>query len=361
MRFVDGAGQDISFDLLEQLHNDECSFHCWPDMTESIDKARRLLVSSAAVLPVAGLTSRAVAQSFPVRPIRVIVPFAPGGVVDTTARLLTQKLSERLGWNFIIDNKPGGNGFIAVTAAARSPADGYTLLAAHTGEFAVNPALFPNVPYDLDRDFTPITMISDTPMLLVANAQQPFNTVPELVAAARREPGRIAFSSPGNGSINHLAGEWFSAEAGIHLLHIPYRGGAPAAAAVASGEVALGVIAIPAVMPHLQSGRVKILGLTTAQRSQYNRDWVPAAEGGAKNLNASNWVGVFAPKGVPADVLERIYAEVVKTLEQPDVRKRFADAGAELGGMSPARFAERIRADANRYREVVQSANIRAE
>lgn len=281
--------------------------------------------------------------------------------MDTTARLLTQKLSERLGWSFIVENKPGGNGFIAVTAAARSPADGYTLLAAHTGEFAVNPALFPNVPYDLDRDFTPITMISDTPMLLVANAQQTFNTIPELVAAARKEPGRIAFSSPGNGSINHLAGEWFAMEAGVKLLHIPYRGGAPAAAAVASGEVALGVIAIPAVIPHLQSGRVKILGLTTAQRSQFNKDWVPATEAGVKNLNASNWVGLFAPKGVPADIVDRLYTEVVRTLEQPDVRKRFADAGADLGGMSSAKFAERIRADAVRYREIAQNANIRPD
>ncbi len=330
-------------------------------MSASTSGSRRRLLLSAIAVASCGAAGLAQGQAFPARPIRVIVPFAPGGVVDTTARLLTQKLSERLGWSFIVENKPGGNGFIAVTAAARSAADGYTLLAAHTGEFAVNPALFPNVPYELDRDFTPITMISDTPMLLVANAQQPFNTIQELVAAARKEPGRIPFSSPGNGSINHLAGEWFAVEAGVKLLHIPYRGGAPAAAAVASGEVALGVIAIPAVLPHLQAGRVKILGLTTAQRSPFNKDWVTAAESGIRNLNASNWVGLFAPKGVPAEVLERLHSEVVKTLEQPDVRKRFADAGANLGGMTPARFAERIRADASRYREIVQSANIKAE
>ncbi len=323
---------------------------------------RRVLLASAALMAApALLPATAFAQDYPNRPIRVVVPFAPGGVVDVTTRLLTQKLTERLGWNFVVDNKPGGNGFIAVTNVAKSPADGYTLLAAHTGEFAVNPALFPNVPYELDRDFTPITMISDTPMLLVANAQQPFNSLPELLAAAKKAPGSITFSSPGNGSINHLAGEWFAVEGGAKLLHVPYRGGAPAAAAVASGEVALGVVAIPAVIPHLQSGRVKVLGLTTARRSSFNRDWVTANEAGVKNVDASNWVGLFAPKGVPADIVARLHAEVVKTLEQPDVKKRFADAGAELGGMSSADFAQRIRSDASRFRDIVQKAGIRPE
>ncbi|MBL0918571.1 MAG: tripartite tricarboxylate transporter substrate binding protein [Hydrogenophaga sp.] len=323
---------------------------------------RRVLLASAALMAApALLPATAFAQDYPNRPIRVVVPFAPGGVVDVTTRLLTQKLTERLGWNFVVDNKPGGNGFIAVTNVAKSPTDGYTLLAAHTGEFAVNPALFPNVPYELDRDFTPITMISDTPMLLVANAQQPFNTLPDLVAAAKKAPGTVTFSSPGNGSINHLAGEWFAMEAGAKLLHVPYRGGAPAAAAVASGEVALGVVAIPAVIPHLQSGRVKVLGLTTARRSSFNRDWVTANEAGVKNVDASNWVGLFAPKGVPADIVARLHAEVVKTLEQPDVKKRFADAGAELGGMSSADFAQRIRSDALRFKDIVQKAGIRPE
>jgi tripartite-type tricarboxylate transporter receptor subunit TctC len=326
--------------------------------------SRRALVLAGAVLlaqPFAAGTALAQAQDYPSRPIRVIVPFAPGGVVDVTARILTQKMTERLGWNFVVENKPGGNGFIAVTQAAKSPADGYTLLAAHTGEFAVNPALFPNVPYELDRDFAPITMISDTPMLLVANSKEPYNNIQELVAAAKKDPGKLAFSSPGNGSVNHLAGEWFSLESGAKLMHVPYKGGAPAVAAVAAGEVPLGVVAIPAVMPHVQSGRVKVLGLTTARRAAYNKDWVPANEAGVKNVDASNWVGLFAPKGVPADILAKLHAEVAKILAEPDVRKRFADAGAEVGGMSSAVFAERIRKDAARYKEVVKTGNIRAE
>jgi tripartite-type tricarboxylate transporter receptor subunit TctC len=324
---------------------------------------RNVLLAGGALLAQSFIAAgaHAQAQDYPTRPIRVLVPFAPGGVVDITARLLTSKMTERLGWNFVVENRPGGNGFIAVTAAAKAAPDGYTLLAAHTGEFSVNPALFPNVPYDLDRDFSPITMISDTPMLIVAHAQAPYNTIPELIAAARKEPGKLSFSSPGNGSVNHIAGEWFALEAGAPLLHVPYKGGAPAVAAVASGEVPLGVVAIPAVMPHVEAGRVKVLGLTTARRSSFNRNWVPVNESGVKNVDASNWVGLFAPKGVPADVMGKLYAEVSRTLEQPDVRKRFADAGAELGGMQPAAFAERIRKDAARYREVVTNGKIRAE
>lgn len=330
-------------------------------MKNSILKRRSALLAVCALMTQSFTIGTAMAQDYPSRPIRVIVPFAPGGVVDVTARVLTQKMTERLGWAFIVENKPGGNGFIAVTQAAKATPDGYTLLMAHTGEFAVNPALFPNIPYDLDRDFAPITMISDTPMLLVANAKEPYNSIQELVAAARKEPGKIAFSSPGNGSVNHIAGEWLSLESGAKLLHVPYKGGAPAVAAVASGEVPLGVVAVPAVVPHLQSGRVKVLGLTTASRTPYNDSWVPANEAGVRNIDASNWVGLFAPKGVAADIVAKLHAEVVKTLEQPDVKKRFADAGAEVGGMSSKAFSERIRKDATRYRDVVKTANIRAE
>jgi len=163
------------------------------------------------------------AQDYPNKPVRVLVPFAPGGAVDTTARVLSQAMQQRLpGWQFVVENRPGGNGFIATMAVAKSPADGYTLLMAHTGEFAVNPALFDNVPYELERDFMPITMVSDSPMLYLATANAPFNTFQELVAQAKAKPGAISFGSAGSGSINHLAGEWLAQAAGIQLLHIPY-------------------------------------------------------------------------------------------------------------------------------------------
>src|SRR3954471_6962455 len=215
----------------------------------------KILVVLAAAL----FSTLAAAQDYPSKPIRILVPFAPGGVVDTSTRILMQKMTERLHWNFVIENRPGGNGFIATTAVQKSAPDGYTLLMAHTGEFAVNPALFANVPYTLD-DFHPITMVTDAPMLYLANAQAPFSSFRELVAQAKAKPGGITFSSAGNGSINHLAGEWLALAAGVKLQHIPYKGGAPAAAAVAAGDVDFGVVAVPGATPHLKSGKARVVG-----------------------------------------------------------------------------------------------------
>ncbi len=315
-------------------------------------------IAAISAISSLGVSGAAQAQTYPNKPIRVLVPFAPGGVVDITARLLTQKMTERLGWNFVVENRPGGNGFIAVGAAAKSAPDGYTLLMAHTGEFAGNPALFANIPYELERDFTPITMVSDTPMLLVANSSTPYNSIKEVIAYAKQNPGKLSFSSPGNGSVNHLAGEWLWVDGGVNVVHIPYKGGSPAVAAVASGEVPLGVVAIPAVMPHVKSGRVKVLGLTTSSPSQYDTSWPTTKQSGLPGVNASNWVGLFAPKGLPADVLATLQKAVVETLQFPDVQKRFADNGATIGGMSSADFTKRIQADAKKYKEVVEKAKV---
>ncbi|MBV9362408.1 MAG: tripartite tricarboxylate transporter substrate binding protein, partial [Betaproteobacteria bacterium] len=239
------------------------------------------------------------AQDYPAKPIRILVPFAPGGAVDTSTRILTQKMTERLNWNFVVENRPGGNGFIATTAVAKSPADGYTLLMAHTGEFAVNPALFAEVPYDLERDFVPITMVSDAPMLYLAKSAASFNNFQELVREAKAKPGTITFSSAGNGSINHLAGEWLALAAGIKLQHVPYKGGAPAAQAVGAGDVDFGVMAVPGATPFLKSGKGKVIGITTAKKSPLNPDWATPRDGGIQDLDASIWVGLFAPKGTP--------------------------------------------------------------
>jgi tripartite-type tricarboxylate transporter receptor subunit TctC len=303
----------------------------------------------------------AAAQDYPAKPIRMLIPFAPGGAVDTAARVLAQKMDERIGWKFVIENRPGGNGFIAVTAAKGAPADGYTLLVAHTGEFAVNPALFDNVPYDLERDFVAITMVNDAPMLYLANAGAPFNSFAELVAQAKAKPGAISFGSAGNGSINHLAGEWLAQAAGIKLLHIPYKGGAPAAAAVAAGDVHFGVMAVPGAMPHLKSGRGKVIGITTAKKSPLEPSWQTPREAGIPDLDASIWVGLFAPKGTPQAIVDRVNTEVRRTLDNPEVKKRFVDIGSETAGMSQADFLARIKQDAARYKAVVKAAGVKAD
>jgi tripartite-type tricarboxylate transporter receptor subunit TctC len=298
-------------------------------------------------------------QDYPGKPIRVLVPFAPGGAVDTTARVLAQAMTQRLSWQFVIENRPGGNGFIATTAAAKAAPDGYTLLMAHTGEFAVNPALFSEVPYELERDFAPITMVSDAPMLYLANAKAPFNTFQELIAAAKARPGAITFGSAGNGSINHLAGEWLAQAAGIQLLHVPYKGGAPAAAAVAAGDVHFGVMAVPGALPHIKSGRGKVVGITTAKKSPLEPSWATPRDAGIPDLDASIWVGLFAPKGTPQAVIDKLNREVRATLADADVKKRFVDTGAEATGMTPAEFLARIKSDAERYRRVVQQAGVK--
>ena len=299
------------------------------------------------------------AQDYPSKPIRMLVPFAPGGAVDTTARVLAQAMQQRVNWQFVIENRPGGNGFIATTAVAKSAPDGYTLLMAHTGEFAVNPALFDNVPYELERDFMPITMVSDAPMLYLATAKAPFNTFQELVAQAKAKPGEITFGSAGNGSINHLAGEWLAQAAGIQLLHVPYKGGAPAAAAVASGDVHFGVMAAPGALPHIKSGRGKVIGITTAKKSPLDPSWATPRDAGIPDLDASIWVGLFAPKGTPQAVVDKVNQEVRAALSDADVKRRFVDTGTEAVGMTPAEFLARIKADAERYRRVVQKAGVK--
>ncbi|HXU42482.1 MAG TPA: tripartite tricarboxylate transporter substrate-binding protein [Burkholderiales bacterium] len=306
------------------------------------------------------MASVANAQTYPSKPIHVLVPFAPGGAVDTTARVLAQAMQQRVNWNFVIENRPGGNGFIATTAVQKATPDGYTLLMAHTGEFAVNPALFDNVPYELERDFLPITMVSDSPMLYLATASAPFNNFRELVAQAKAKPGAISFGSAGNGSINHLAGEWLAQAAGIQLLHVPYKGGAPAAAAVAAGDVHFGVMAVPGAAPHIKSGRGKVIGITTAKKSPLDPSWATPRDAGIPDLDASIWVGLFAPKGTPQAIVELINKEVRATLALPEVQRSFIEkAGGEAIGMTPAEFLVRIKADAERYKRVVQKAGVK--
>ncbi len=318
----------------------------------------RALLAAAASLAALG----AHAQSYPSKPIRVLVPFAPGGVVDTSTRILTNKLTERLGWTFVVDSRPGCNGFIAVGMAAKDAPDGYTILSAHTGEFAVNPVVFANVPYDLDRDFTAITMVSDAAMAVVVSTASGIGSFKELVAAAKAKPGQLAYGSPGTGSVNQLAAEWLAAAAGVKVLHVPYKGGAPAVAATAGGEVVWTVAGIPGVTPHLKSGRVKVIGVTTGKRSPHGPDWMTPQEGGIAGVDASIWVGLFAPKGVPKAVVDRLYAETAAALKLPDVRERYASVGAaDTIGMPPAEFHARVKRDLEIYRRVAGQVGIRPQ
>jgi tripartite-type tricarboxylate transporter receptor subunit TctC len=307
----------------------------------------------AMLLAAAVFATAAHAADYPTKPIRVLLPFAPGGVVDTSTRILTNKITETLGWQFVVDNRPGANGFIAVGITARASADGYTLLSAHTGEFSVNPVLFKNMPYDFDRDFTPIIMISDAPMLLVVNAASPFNNLKDLIAGAKAKPGQLTFGSPGTGSVNHMATEWLVSAAGAKALHVPYKGGAPAVAAVASNEVVFTVAGLPGVLPHLMAKRVKVLGVTTAKRSPQVPDYMSAQEAGIPGVDASIWVGLFAPKGTPKEIISKLYQVSADALKIQSVKDRYATVGgAETTSLGTVEFTQRVRSELERYKKV---------
>ena len=220
------------------------------------------------------------AQNYPAKPIHIMVPYAPGGITDIAARILGAKLTEAWGQQVVVENKPGGNGFIGMTAGAKGAPDGYTLTMATVGDIAINPAMFKEMPYDMQRDFVPIAMVSDAPMVLAASANAPFKTIDELIAAAKAQPGRLSVATPGNGSVNQIVLEWMALNTDTKFQHIPYKGGAPAAAALAAGDIPLGILASSSAAPHVKSGRVRPLAVTMAKRSKLSPDWPTLAGGG---------------------------------------------------------------------------------
>jgi tripartite-type tricarboxylate transporter receptor subunit TctC len=315
------------------------------------------LLTAAAVAP----ATPAAAETYPSRPVRIIVSYAPGGITDIAARLVGQRLGDALGQPFVVENRPGGSGLIAVTTTVRAPADGYTLIVGTVAEFAINPALYRKPPYDVERDLTPVAMLSETPIVLVANGASPYRSVADVIAAARAQPETLGASSPGKGTFNHIAIAQLELEAGIRLVHVPYRGGAPAATAVAAGDVPFGMLAISSVVPFLDPPRIRVLAVTTAKRASFNPEWRTLREEGMSRIDASNWVGMFAPKNVPGPVIDRLHGEIQRVLAMTDIRALFAAGGADPTPMSIAGFDARLKADTARFRTIVKEAGLEAE
>ena len=303
----------------------------------------------------------ALAQPYPGKPIHILVPYAPGGITDIAARIVGAKLTETWGQQVVVENKPGGNGFIAMTAGAKAAPDGYTLVMVTVGDVAINPAMFKEMPYDVERDLAPIAMVSDAPMVLAANADAPFKSVADAIAAAKAQPGRISVATPGNGSVNQIVLEWMALNTGTQFQHIPYKGGAPAAAALAAGDIPLGVLASSSVAPHVKSGRVRVLAVTMGKRSTLSPEWPTLQQEGVKEVDASNWTALFAPKATPQPVIDKLNAEVVKILHMPDVKERFAGGGVDTIPSSAAELDARVKQEAERFRAIVQKANIRPD
>jgi tripartite-type tricarboxylate transporter receptor subunit TctC len=313
----------------------------------------------AALVVLSALPAQA--QNYPAKPIHILVPYAPGGITDIAARILGAKLTEAWGQQVVVENRPGGNGFIAMTAGAKAAPDGYTLTMVTVGDVAINPALFKDIPYDTQRDFVPIAMVSDAPMVLATNANTPFKSVAEVVAGAKAQPGRLSVATPGNGSVNQIVLEWMALNTGTQFQHIPYKGGAPAAASLAGGDIPLGVLASSSAAPHVKSGRARVLAVTMAKRSKFNPEWPTLQEAGVKEVDASNWTALFAPKGTPEPIIDKLNAEVVKILNMPDVKERFAGGGVETIPSSAAELDARVKQEADRFKVIVQKANIKPD
>jgi len=301
------------------------------------------------------------ADDYPLRPIRILVPYAPGGIADIAARLVGAKMTDDWGQQVAVENRPGGSGFIAMEATAHAAPDGYTLVMCTVGDVAINPALFKQIPYDFGRDFAPITSVSDAPMVLAVHGASSYKSVADVVAAAKAQPGVLDVGTPGYGSINQLVLESIALNTGTKFVHVPYKGGAPAAQALVAGDVPLAVLASSSVAPHLQNGSVRVLAITTAKRSPLNPEWPTLQAEGAGDVNMSNWTLLLAPKGTPQPILDKLNAEVVKVLNLPDIKERFAAGGVVTIPSTAAELDARVKHEAAIYRVVVEKANVHVD
>jgi tripartite-type tricarboxylate transporter receptor subunit TctC len=298
------------------------------------------------------------AADYPNRPIRMVVPYPAGGVLDSSARIIGRKLGEYLGQQIVIDNRPGASGTLGDAVVARAEPDGYTLLLT-SGDFIIMPSLVPAMSFDPYKDLAPIALVGSTPMLVVANINAPFYNVKELIAAAKAAPGSIGYSSPGVGTINNVAGEWLAHAAGIKLLHVPYRGGAPAANGVAAGDVPLGFFSPSSALSLLAAKRVKVIGLTGKRRPEYAPpSWPTLAESGI-DIDSVLWNGVFAPAGTPAAILDRLGKELTRAVHDPEIREALNKAGIDAESIVQPAFGERIRSDAARYKDIIEKTGIK--
>ncbi len=302
------------------------------------------------------------AETYPSKAVRVIVPFAPGGTTDFSARVISQQLAEQLGKSFVVDNRTGAGGSIANGMVARSVPDGYTLMMADPSTTIV-PGLYKSLPYDARKDFTPITQIMAVPNVLVVHPSLKVNTVKELVAAlAQANPGKFNYGSGGVGSATHLSGELFNRAANVKIAHIPYKGAGEAMAALLGGQVEVLIVTVPTALAHVNSGKVHALAVTSeGKRSPAMPDVPSISEASVSSMTIYNWNGLIGPAGMPKEVVNKLHAEVIKALAMPSVRERYIAQGGEVVGSSPEEFSKHIRNELQRWAEVIKSAGIAPE
>jgi tripartite-type tricarboxylate transporter receptor subunit TctC len=299
---------------------------------------------------------QAQAAAYPDKPIRFVVPFPPGGGTDTLSRSLAQKMADALGQSITIDNRPGAGGNIGADIAAKSAPDGYTIFMGQTSNLAVNPTLYSKLPFDPVRDFAPITLVTDTPLVIVVAQGSPIKNVRDLIALARARPGSINFASPGNGTVGHLSGEMFKREAGVEMMHIPYKGAAPALTDLIGGRVNVYFASAPAAMGQIKGGTIRAIAVTSRKRSPALPDVPTVAESGLPGFGASSWYGILAPAGTPKDIISKLNAAAVKVMQQPELKERMVAEGGEPIGDTPEQFAAFIKSEIAKWAKVVKDS-----
>ncbi len=330
-----------------------------PTIARRADRALRAVLCALACC---GTTAAVAAEAaFPVRPVRFIVPFAPGGSTDTLARTLAQRLSDAFGQQVVVDNRAGGNGNIGTEIVARAVPDGHTIVLGYIANLGIGPSLYASLPFDPLKDFAPVTLLAVSPNILVAHPAVPVKTVKELIAYTRANPQKVNYASAAVASLGHLAGELLNSSAGIRMQHVPYKGSGQAVIDLLAGQVQIMFSGMSSVMPHIRAGKLRPLAVTGAQRSAATPDVPTIAESGYPGFEASAWYGVLAPAGTPKPVVARLNGEILRALKIPEVRERLENVGFEIVGGTPEAFGIYMKNEIAKWAKVVKASGVRAE
>lgn len=315
----------------------------------------RVLVSLLLIALAGGVSAQA---QYPVKPMRMIIPYPPGGGTDILGRPIAKLLGDKLGQQILIDNRGGASGMVGAEIAARSPADGYTILMSTSGEVALNVALYPKMSYDPVKDFLPVTQVGVSPLVLVAHPSLPVKNVNDYVALAKKHPGSISYSSIGSGSAQHMAGEWLRLLTGIDIIHVPYKGGGPQMTDLLGGHSPSGFLALPAAAPSIKNGRVRAIGMTSAKRSSTFPDVPTFAESGMPGFDVSQWWAILVPRGTPNDIVAKLHTEISAIVKNAEMKGRMADLGVDPVGGTPEQLGELVRTEIAKFRKIVADAKI---
>ena len=323
---------------------------------------RKWLLHAAALFAACAFGAQVNAQgTYPTKPIRMIVPFPPGGGTDILSRLVANKLTESVGWQIVVDNRGGAGGNIGLDAAAKAAPDGYTMVMGQTSNLTINPNLYKKLPYDPLRDFTPVSVVASSPIAFMVVSKSPFRTLGDLIAAAKAKPGDVTYATTGNGTVGHLSGELIQRTAGVKLVHVPYKGSAQAFPDLLGGRIHVFLASLETAIPQMKAGAIRTLAITSAQRVPSWPNLPTVAESGYPGFETATWYGILMPKGTPQPIVARVSAEIVKVLESADVRERMAANGGATVKPGPAAFDAQLKSELSKWGRVIREAKMTIE